>query len=91
LTVAFDGSFEELPEEDEPAQIDKEDSSSPSFSDPEGSNPLPDPLPDKDGGVDDGGNEPAVGPIEPKVLEDLFGWLSDPVRDLKEFTILRHE
>ena len=23
------------------------------------------------------------GPIEPKVLEDLFGWLSDPVRDLK--------
>jgi hypothetical protein len=26
--------------------------------------------------------------MEPKVLEDLFGWLSDPVRDIKEFTIL---
>ena len=25
----------------------------------------------------------AGGPIEPKVLEDLFGWLSDPVRDFK--------
>ena len=33
----------------------------------------------------------APGPIEPKVLEDLFGWLSDPVRDFKEFTILRQE
>ncbi|HEY6404880.1 MAG TPA: alpha/beta fold hydrolase [Nitrososphaeraceae archaeon] len=33
----------------------------------------------------------ALGPMEPKVLEDLFGWLSDPVRDFKEFTILRHE
>ena len=33
----------------------------------------------------------ATGPIEPKVLEDLFGWLSDPVRDFKEFTILRQE
>jgi hypothetical protein len=30
----------------------------------------------------------ALGPMEPKVLEDLFGWLSDPVRDIKEFTIL---
>jgi uncharacterized protein len=33
----------------------------------------------------------AAGPIDPKVLEDLFGWLSDPVRDFKEFTILRQE
>jgi predicted esterase len=31
------------------------------------------------------------GPIEEKVLEDLFGWLSDPVRDFKKFTILRQE
>ena len=31
------------------------------------------------------------GPIEPKVLEDLFAWLSDPVRDYKQFTILRHQ
>jgi uncharacterized protein len=30
----------------------------------------------------------ADGPIEPKVLEDLFGWLSDPVRDFKELTVL---
>jgi uncharacterized protein len=30
----------------------------------------------------------AAGPIEPKVLEDLFGWLSDPVRDFKKLTIL---
>ncbi|MDQ4012506.1 MAG: alpha/beta fold hydrolase [Thermoproteota archaeon] len=30
----------------------------------------------------------ATGPIEPKVLEDLFGWLSDPVRDFKKLTIL---
>jgi uncharacterized protein len=30
----------------------------------------------------------AVGPIEPKVLEDLFTWLSDPVRDFKKLTIL---
>ncbi len=30
----------------------------------------------------------ARGPIEPKVLEDLFGWLSDPVRDFKKLTIL---
>jgi pimeloyl-ACP methyl ester carboxylesterase len=30
----------------------------------------------------------AFGPIEPKVLEDLFGWLSDPVRDFKKLTIL---
>jgi dipeptidyl aminopeptidase/acylaminoacyl peptidase len=33
----------------------------------------------------------AGGPIEPKVLEDLFGWLSDPVKDFKKFTILRQE
>ena len=33
----------------------------------------------------------AGGPIEPKVLEDLFGWLSDPVRDFKKFTILRQK
>src|SRR5919107_426977 len=30
----------------------------------------------------------ATGPIEPKVLEDLFGWLSDPVRDFKKLNIL---
>jgi pimeloyl-ACP methyl ester carboxylesterase len=30
----------------------------------------------------------AFGPIKPKVLEDLFGWLSDPIRDFKEFTIV---
>jgi uncharacterized protein len=30
----------------------------------------------------------AAGPIEPKVLEDLFSWLSDPVRDFKKLTIL---
>ncbi|MGH9979553.1 MAG: alpha/beta hydrolase family protein [Nitrososphaeraceae archaeon] len=28
------------------------------------------------------------GPVEPKVLEDLFGWLSDPVRDFKKLTFL---
>jgi dipeptidyl aminopeptidase/acylaminoacyl peptidase len=33
----------------------------------------------------------AFGPMEQKVLEDLFGWLSDPVRDFKELTILRQE
>ena len=33
----------------------------------------------------------AFGPMEPKVLEDLFGWLSNPVRDFKEFTILKQE
>jgi len=33
----------------------------------------------------------AVGPMEQKVLEDLFSWLSDPVRDFKKFTILRDE
>lgn len=33
----------------------------------------------------------AWGPMDQKVLEDLFGWLTDPVRDLKEFTILRQE
>ncbi|HYF98722.1 MAG TPA: alpha/beta fold hydrolase [Candidatus Saccharimonadales bacterium] len=33
----------------------------------------------------------ADGPMEQKVLEDLFGWLSDPVRDIKKFTILRQE
>jgi hypothetical protein len=31
------------------------------------------------------------GPMEEKVLEDLFSWLSDPVRDFKKFTILRQE
>jgi pimeloyl-ACP methyl ester carboxylesterase len=30
----------------------------------------------------------AGGPMEPKVLEDLFGWLSNPVRDFKKITIL---
>jgi uncharacterized protein len=30
-----------------------------------------------------------LGSINQKVLEDLFGWLSDPVRDIKEFTIMR--
>ena len=30
----------------------------------------------------------AGGPMEPKVLEDLFGWLSNPVRDFKKLTIL---
>jgi len=33
----------------------------------------------------------AGGPMEPMVLEDLFGWLSDPVRDIKKITILRQE
>ena len=33
----------------------------------------------------------AGGPMEPMILEDLFGWLSDPVRDIKKFTILRQE
>ena len=28
------------------------------------------------------------GPMEQKVLEDLFGWLSDPVRDFKKLTLL---
>jgi uncharacterized protein len=31
------------------------------------------------------------GPMEQKVLEDLFGWLSDPVRGFKESTILRQQ
>jgi len=31
------------------------------------------------------------GPIEPKVLEDLFGWISNPIRDFKEFTILQQK
>jgi uncharacterized protein len=31
---------------------------------------------------------PAFGPMEQKVLEDLFGWLSDPVRDFTKVTIL---
>ncbi len=31
------------------------------------------------------------GPMESKVLEDLFGWLSDPIRDIKKFTILQQE
>ena len=30
----------------------------------------------------------AVGPMKQKVLEDLFGWLSDPVRDFNKLTIL---
>jgi uncharacterized protein len=30
----------------------------------------------------------AAGPIEPKVLEDLFAWLSDPVRGFRESAIL---
>src|SRR5918996_1620167 len=30
----------------------------------------------------------AFGPIQQKVLEDLFGWLSDPVRDFTKVTIL---
>ena len=30
----------------------------------------------------------ALGPMEQKVLEELFGWLSDPVRDFKKLTIL---
>ncbi|MGA9319258.1 MAG: alpha/beta fold hydrolase [Nitrososphaeraceae archaeon] len=30
----------------------------------------------------------AFGPMEQTVLEDLFGWLSDPVRDYKRLTIL---
>jgi uncharacterized protein len=29
------------------------------------------------------------GPMEQKVLEDLFRWLSDPVRNFKQFAILR--
>jgi uncharacterized protein len=33
----------------------------------------------------------AAGPMEQTVLQDLFGWLSDPVRDFKEFTILLQE
>jgi len=31
------------------------------------------------------------GPIEPKVLEDLYLWISNPARDLKEFTILKQD
>ncbi|MGB7635673.1 MAG: alpha/beta fold hydrolase, partial [Nitrososphaeraceae archaeon] len=30
----------------------------------------------------------SFGPMDQKVLEDLFGWLSDPVRDFKRLTIL---
>jgi hypothetical protein len=30
----------------------------------------------------------SFGPMEQKVLEDLFGWLSDPVRDFKKITVL---
>jgi uncharacterized protein len=33
----------------------------------------------------------ADGPMEQKVLEDLFGWLSNPVRDIKKFTISLQE
>jgi hypothetical protein len=29
--------------------------------------------------------------MEQKVLEELFGWLTEPVRGFKEFNILRHE
>jgi hypothetical protein len=28
------------------------------------------------------------GSVEPKVLEDLFGWLSDPVRDFKRLSVV---
>jgi uncharacterized protein len=31
------------------------------------------------------------GPIEPKVLEDLFEWLTNPLRGFKEFTILEQK
>lgn len=31
------------------------------------------------------------GPMEQKVLGDLFSWLTDPVRDFVGFTILQHE
>ena len=31
------------------------------------------------------------GPMERKVLEDLFEWISDPVRNFEKFTILRLE
>jgi len=31
------------------------------------------------------------GPIEPKVLEDLYLWISNPARDFKEFTILKQD
>jgi uncharacterized protein len=31
----------------------------------------------------------AGGPMAPKVLEDLFHWLSDPVRDINKSTIMR--
>ena len=30
----------------------------------------------------------SFGPMDQQVLEDLFGWLSDPVRDFKKLTIL---
>ena len=30
----------------------------------------------------------ASGPMDQKVLEDLFGWLSDPIRDFKKLSIL---
>ena len=33
----------------------------------------------------------APGPMEQTVLEDLFGRLSDPVRDFMEFTILHQK
>lgn len=32
-----------------------------------------------------------LGPIQQNVLQDLFAWLSDPVRDIKEFIIMRQE
>jgi hypothetical protein len=31
------------------------------------------------------------GPIEPKVLEDLFEWLTNPLRGFKEITILEQK
>jgi uncharacterized protein len=30
----------------------------------------------------------AIGPMDQKVLEDLFGWLSDPIREFKKLSIL---
>jgi hypothetical protein len=32
-----------------------------------------------------------IGPIQENVLQDLFGWLTNPVIDFKEFTVLRQE
>ena len=30
----------------------------------------------------------AIGPMDQKVLENLFGWLSDPIREFKKLSIL---